>query len=78
MAGAVPLTSLGAGFVGQKDEPDISVRKLLGRYFVCRKDPNLHHDWREIIAEVETGEMALVLANYLRGELKTLDYYVNK
>jgi hypothetical protein len=63
MGGAVPMTSLGTGYVVGKGGPRVQVRETLGRFqvLVLKRGGT----WAEIVAETKTRDMADALVRYL-------------
>ncbi len=65
MAGAVPLTGMGAGYVVPANSPRVHVRECMGRYQVTLREGGT---WAEIVAETKTLDMAQAVAQRLRQQ----------
>jgi hypothetical protein len=64
MAGAIPLTSLGTGYVVSPRSDRVFVRETLGRFHVCIRERG--GSWAEIVAETKTRDMADAVVTSLR------------
>jgi hypothetical protein len=56
MAGAVPMTSLGTGYVVGRRSPRVQIRETLGRFQVIVRDRG--GVFAEIVAEAKTRALA--------------------
>lgn len=67
MAGAAPMSSVGAGFQASRGQPRITTKRLLDRHYVCVKRTA---QWREIVAEFSNPEHAKAFAGWLKKQPK--------
>lgn len=64
MSGAVPLTSIGTGYLTDSKEAKFTVVNSLGTYRVCEKKKKTSK-WKEIIAEFKYESHARFFAGLL-------------